>query len=102
MSAGLLGGILAPSAGAWPDTAAEQEFLSTGVGSHMYLRATDVTLIKLGYQACAVRRSGMSSDDAKAEVWKTLDGMGIEAAGAVVGSLVHAAVDTLCPEVGYP
>ncbi len=27
---------------------------------------------------------------------------GVMSSNAEVGSLVHAAVDTLCPEVGYP
>jgi hypothetical protein len=49
-----------------------------------------------------VRRSGLSTGDANVSLWKTLEGQGMLASNAEIGSLVHVAVDTLCPEVGYP
>lgn len=60
------------------------------------------TLIQLGHQACGVRRAGGSTGDAKVSVWKSLEAQGVVSSNAEIGSLVHAAVDTLCPEVGYP
>jgi hypothetical protein len=59
-------------------------------------------LIQLGYQACATRRAGGSTSDAKVAVYEALDTQGVFSSNAEIGSLVHAAVDTLCPEVGYP
>lgn len=60
------------------------------------------TLIRLGHQACAVRRSGGATGDAKVSVSRTLWAQGVMSSNAEVGTLVHVAVDTLCPEVGYP
>ncbi|TRW81247.1 DUF732 domain-containing protein [Mycolicibacterium sp. 018/SC-01/001] len=101
-----LGGMLtAPVAGAQPygNTPAERQFLAE---ADQYLprpRPTDVLVLKLGRQACQVRRDGGSSDDAKVAIWNAWNAAGIgPASGAVVGSLVHVAVDNLCPEVGYP
>ena len=97
--------VMAPCAGAEPygDTAAERQFL---VEADQYLlrpRPTDVFVLQLGQQACQVRRSGGTSDEAKVAIWNTWEASGIRpAAGAEVGSLVHVAVDNLCPEVGYP
>ena len=59
-------------------------------------------LIQLGYRACATRRAGGSTSDAKVAVYEVLDAQGVLSSNAEIGSLVHAAVDTLCPEVGYP
>ena len=102
MTAGLSGGALAPSAGADPgSTAAEQNFYSQ-VYLYAHPSLTDARLLELGYQACAVRRSGLSTGDAKVSLWKRLEGQGMLASNAEIGSLVHVAVDTLCPEVGYP
>jgi hypothetical protein len=50
----------------------------------------------------AVRRSGMSTDDAKNAVWDSLDKQAVVTGNDEVGNPVHVAVDTLCPEVGYP
>jgi len=59
-------------------------------------------LIQLGHQACGVRRAGGGTGDAKVAVTQTLWSQGVMSSNAEVGSLVRAAVDTLCPEVGYP
>jgi hypothetical protein len=59
-------------------------------------------LIQLGYKACATRRAGGSTSDAKVAVYEALETQGVFSSNAEIGSLVHAAVDTLCPEVGYP
>jgi hypothetical protein len=94
-----------PCAQAQPygDTPAERQFLAEA-GQYLLLpRPTDVLVLQLGKQACQVRQAGGSSDDAKAAIWNTWDSAGIRpASGAEVGSLVHVAVDNLCPEVGYP
>jgi hypothetical protein len=88
-------------AGAPLAAADEQGFLA-----QVYLTAhppvTGPRLLELGYQACSTRRSGQSTDAAKVAVWKGLDAQGVVASNAETGSLVHVAVDTLCPEVGYP
>lgn len=93
---------MAPFAGADPygSTDAERRFLAEVDQYLLRPRLTDVVILKLGQQACAVRRSGGSSDDAKAALW--LGEFGEDLNGAEVGSIVHVAMDNLCPEVGYP
>lgn len=94
-------------------TSASAEPFASGPGERQYLtevdqyllrpRPTDDVLLKAGHQACQVRRSGGSSDKAKGVIWDTLEyGSSRRFAGAEVGSIVHVAVDNLCPEVGYP
>lgn len=94
-------------------TSASAEPFASGPGERQYLtevdqyllrpRPTDDVLLKAGHQACQVRRSGGSSDKAKGAIWDTLEyGSSRRFAGAEVGSIVHVAVDNLCPEVGYP
>jgi Protein of unknown function (DUF732) len=77
-----------------------------GFFSQIYLIAhpslTGPRLLELGYQTCSVRRSGQSTDDAKVAVWQSLNAQGVVSSNAEIGSLVHVAIDTLCPEVGYP
>jgi hypothetical protein len=83
------------------NTAAEQDFFAQiyQIGP---LNLTGPRLLELGYQACGVRRSGGSSFDARESLWDSLLAQGVLSSNAVLGSLVHVAVDTLCPEVGYP
>lgn len=84
-------------------TDAERQYLAQADQYLLRPRPTDKVVLQLGYQACVVRRAGGSSDDAKAAIWNIWDTYGMrEAVGAEVGSLVHVAVDNLCPEVGYP
>ena len=95
----------APIAGAEPygDTSAERQYLAEADQYLLRPRPTDVLVLRLGQQACQVRRSGGSSDEAKVAIWETWRASGVRpAAGAEVGSLVHVAVDNLCPEVAYP
>lgn len=101
----IVGAVGVQLAGAEPygDTAAEQQFLAEADQYLLRPRPTDVLVLQLGKQACQVRSSGGSSDDAKVAIWKTWQASGIRPpAGAEVGSLVHVAVDNLCPQVGYP
>lgn len=85
------------------DTPAERQYLAQADQYLARPRPTDVLVLQLGNQACQVRRGGGSSDEAKVAIWNTWNSAGIRpASGAEVGSLVHVAVDTLCPEVGYP
>ncbi len=88
------------SASAADGTSAGQNFLSAAAPYRPPV--TDQRLLELGYQACSVRRAGGSSDEAKSALWRSLSDQGIISPQVVVGSLVHVAVDTLCPEVGYP
>lgn len=100
-----LSAVAAASAIAAPygDTPAERQFLAEVDQYLLRPRPTDVVVLKAGKQACQVRRSGGSSDDAKRLIWDTLeDGGSRRFGGAEVGSVVHVAVDNLCPEVGYP
>lgn len=94
-------------------TPANAEPFASGPGERQYLaevdqyllrpRPTDDVVLRVGHQACQVRRSGGSSDDAKGVIWNTLEGGSSRRfGGAEVGSIVHVAVDNLCPEVGYP
>ena len=82
-------------------TAADSNFLNE-VYRSAHPQVSPQFLMQLGHQTCNVRRAGGSSGDAKVAVSKSLWAQGLNAIGAEVGSLVHAAVDTLCPEVGYP
>jgi len=79
----------------------EQAFMSQ-VYLYAHPSLTGPRLLDLGYQACRVRRDGGSTDAAKETLWKTLSAEGVLSSNAEIGSLVHVAVDTLCPEVGYP
>ena len=44
----------------------------------------------------------MSSDDASDAIWHNLNAAGVVSSNAEMGTLVHIAIDSLCPEVGYP
>ena len=96
-AAGTLSGVLAPVAGASP----EQDFYSQ-VYLYAHPSVTGPRLLELGNLTCSVRRNGQSTNDAKVAVYKSLIAQGVVSASAEYGSLVHAAIDTLCPEVGYP
>lgn len=102
---GLVAGLLLGEpgvAGASPSfTPLEQQYLSA-VYQYVHPSVTDSRLVELGYLTCRVRRGGSSTDDAKVAVWKNLDAAGVVSSNAEVGSLVHVAIDNLCPEVGYP
>jgi hypothetical protein len=82
-------------------SASEQDFFGQ-VYLYAHPSVTGARLLELGYQACNVRHSEQSTDTAKVAVWKSLEAQGVLPSNAEVGSLVHVAVDTLCPEVGYP
>lgn len=82
-------------------TDAEQRYLND-LYQYVHPSVTDARLVELGNLACSVRRSGASSDDARTAVWRNLDAAGVVSSNAEMGSLVHVAVDNLCPEVGYP
>jgi hypothetical protein len=91
----------ATPASAQPFTPAEQAFLNETY-QYAHPSLTDARLVELGHQACTYRRSGQSSEDARNNLVMALMNQGILSTNAEVGSLVHDAVDTLCPEVGYP
>lgn len=97
-----LGGATAAPAGADPSfSPAEQQFLAD-LYQYVHPSVTPARLIELGNLACTVRRNGSSTDDATTAVWHSLDRQGVVSSKAEVGTLVHVAVDRLCPEVGYP
>lgn len=101
-SVAAIGAVASPKAVADPQfTSAEQNYLA-----NLYLLAhpsvTAPRLVELGNLACAVRRSGASSYDARDAVWQNLNAAGVVSSNAEMGTLVHVAVDNLCPEVGYP
>lgn len=79
----------------------DQAFLSQ-VYLYAHPSLTGPRLLELGHRACSVRRAGQTTDAAKNELYKTLAAQGVLSSNAEIGSLVHVAVDTLCPEVGYP
>jgi hypothetical protein len=89
----------APAASATPSD--DANFLNA-VYPYAHPQVSPQNLVRLGHQACAVRRAGGNTGDAKVSVSQTLWAQGVMSSNAEVGSLVHAAVDTLCPEVGYP
>lgn len=69
---------------------------------YVHPKVSSNRLIELGNLACSARRSGMSSDDARMILWDNLKASGVTSSNAETGTLVHVAVDNLCPEVGYP
>lgn len=92
--------VLAPQAAA--HTPDEQQFLIAINQVIPPPRLVDAVFLKLGYQACAVMRSGQDTNAAKRAVWETYDSYGyLPLAGAQVGSIVHEAADELCPDVDY-
>ena len=96
----VLGLLLIPASQATPGD--EDANFLTEAYQYAHPQVSPQFLVQLGHEACAVRRAGGDSGDAKVAISKTLWAQGFDATGAEVGSLVHAAVDTLCPEVGYP
>lgn len=63
---------------------------------------TDVLLFA-GQQACSSLQAVRSFDMAeKAVYYSILNRTGVTPNMAEVGTIVHVAVDQLCPEVGYP
>lgn len=105
---GFLTGVVAFGAVATPSAVADPQFTSAEQAylADLYLLAhpsvTAPRLVELGNLACAVRRSGGSSYDARDAVWQNLNAGGVVSSNAEMGTLVHVAVDNLCPEVGYP
>ncbi len=59
-------------------------------------------LVELGSLACSARGAGASSDEASMTVWQNLADSGVISNKAETGTLVHAAVDSMCPGFGYP
>jgi hypothetical protein len=98
----LSGTIAAPAVQADPGfTSSEQRYLSD-LYQYVHPSVTAARLVELGNLTCSVRRSGSSADEAKNAVWQNLDAAGVVSSNAEMGTLVHVAVDNLCPEVGYP
>ncbi len=93
------GSALAPVSLATPSD--DANFLNA-VYPYAHPQVSPQALIQLGHLACGVRRAGGGTGDAKVAVSQTLWSKGVMSSNAEVGSLVRAAVDTLCPEVGYP
>lgn len=101
--AGTLASVMgAPAAHAAPGmTPAEQRYLAD-LYQYVHPPVTDARLVELGNLTCSARRGGSSTDDAKVAVWRNLDASGVSTSNAEIGTLVHEAIDYLCPEVGYP
>ena len=60
-------------------------------------------LLFAGQQACSTLQGVRSSDYAKQAVYYSiLNRTGVIPSMAEAGTIVHVAVDHLCPEVGYP
>lgn len=95
-SFGLLAGV--PTAAG---QGSEQSYLSD-LYTYVHPPVTDARLVDLGNLTCTVRRSGSSTDDAEMAVWQSLNQQGVVSSNAEIGTLVHVAIDNLCPEVGYP
>jgi len=97
-----IGGATAAPADADPGfTPAEQQFLAD-LYQYVHPSVKPARLVELGNLTCSVRRNGASTDDAKTAVWQSLDRQGVVSSNAEVGTLVHVAIDRICPEVGYP
>jgi hypothetical protein len=96
----LIAGTLACSPVALADPA-DQQYLSD-LYQYVHPSVTDARLVELGHQVCSVRRNGGSTDDAKVAVYNSLQKQQVISSNAEMGSLVHSAISTLCPEAGYP
>ncbi|WP_420798224.1 DUF732 domain-containing protein [Mycolicibacterium hassiacum] len=94
-----------PGPVAWGDpdeiSPVEQRYLAQLYG-YVHPPVTAERLVQLGNLTCAVRRSGGSTEAAKERVWQSLEAQGVVSSRAEIGTLVHVAVDNICPEVGYP
>jgi hypothetical protein len=100
--AACLGGANAAAANAEPSfSPTEQQFL-TDLSQYVRPSVTPARLVELGNLTCTVRRNGGSTDDAKRAVSQSLDRQSVVSSNADVGTLVHEAVDYICPQVGYP
>lgn len=88
------------------DTAAGSDVEQYLAAAHQFLQnpgPPETLLLQLGRQVCEVRQSGGSSDEAEVAIWKAWNASGLgPPSGAETGSLVHIAIDNLCPGVGYP
>lgn len=82
-------------------SSAEQRYLSN-LRQYAHPSVTDARLVELGNLTCSVRHHGSSTDEAKGAVARNLDASGVFSSNAAIGTLVHIAIDNLCPEVGYP
>lgn len=92
--------VCAPQAAAYSPE--EQQYLTAINQVIPPPRLLEDVFLKLGYQACAVMRSGQDTNAAKRAVWTTYDSYGyLPLAGAQIGSIVHEAADELCPDVDY-
>jgi Protein of unknown function (DUF732) len=78
-----------------------QRYLSE-LDGYVHPNVSSDRLIELGNLACSARRSGVSTDAARMVLWQNLKDSGVVSNNAETGTLVHVAVDILCPEVGYP
>ena len=84
-------------------TPIEEHFLDEANQYLMIPKPIDSVVLKLGYDACQARRSGLSSDEARLVLWDTWTELGMRPTSlAELGSIVHVAVENLCSEVGYP
>lgn len=97
-----LGALMVFSSLATPHARADDQAFFSQINLYGHPSVTQSRLLELGYQACGVRRSGQDSDAAKAALSQSLTAQGVVSSNAEIGTLVHVAVDTLCPEVGYP
>lgn len=80
---------------------AEQNYYQT-VYTHARPAVSWPRLLDLGYLTCGLRTNGATTNHAKEYVWIALRNQGVTSSNAEIGSLVHTAIKTLCPEVGYP
>jgi hypothetical protein len=83
-------------------TPAEENFYRD-ISQYAHPAVDESFLLFLGDQACQVRKSGQDTNAAKRAVYTIVENAkGVTSNTAEVGSLVHVAIDNLCPEVGYP
>ena len=71
--------------------------LLTGNMAHPPL--TPTALVKMGHQACAEIAGGVSPDVEKDNLVTLLSNQGVAASRAEMGTLVHFALQDLCPNV---
>jgi hypothetical protein len=87
-------------ASAPPAAADDNQFLShllTGNMAHPPL--TPSALVNMGHQACSDIAGGVSPDYEKDNLDRALSNQGVTASRAEVGTLIHFALQDLCPNV---
>jgi Protein of unknown function (DUF732) len=83
-----------------PAVADENQFLNHLLtGNMVHPPLTPAGLVRMGHQACSDIAGGVSPDVEKDQLGTSLMNQGVAASRAEMGTLVHFALQDLCPNV---